>query len=614
MDLMTDLPLLLLSGVFNVLLVILGIGLLIFIHELGHFLVAKWNKVRVEAFSLGFGPVVWGFRRGDTHYRLSLIPLGGYVKMAGEMPGDEAADDPGALNRKSVGARAAIYSAGVIMNALLAIVLFVFAFRVGVPLPAPVVGAMRPGGEAWRVGLEPGDRILAIDGAKVLDFEDVHYEIAFADGPVDLTIERNGETIEFEDVDPMRDSNLGVRRLDVQIAVDRRIEVEEDSAAAKAGFRDGDEILSVDGVDWVDQAAVARRLAKAEGPVRFEVRRSGEIASFPVTPEWKQAPESARYIGIQPALDQVGAVRLGSAPAAAGFRGGDRFVAVNGVPTPTYDVAVAAAEAAGGPATFTVERGGEKVEIGPVDRPAEGFREWLSAVWPEPSSTGSTRISLTSGQRFDGPPPAAAAGIVEGSQIVEVNGQSVASFDEIREIVGGGSAVRVKWIPPGETVARGPVEVVPRASHYADFGFTSRPVAETVRLDSVGAAIGAGVRRSILTGQRILTMLGGLLTGRYSSKNLGGPVAIFQISMDSAERDFLYFLYFLGVLSVNLAILNILPIPVLDGGHLLFVLIEAIRRKPLSERTMAAFQWAGFLFLILLMAFVIVQDVGRIID
>jgi regulator of sigma E protease len=117
----------------------------------------------------------------------------------------------------------------------------------------------------------------------------------------------------------------------------------------------------------------------------------------------------------------------------------------------------------------------------------------------------------------------------------------------------------------------------------------------------------------MIMARRIVLTLGGILSGRVSAKSLGGPVAIFQLSYSAAKRNIVHFLYFLGILSINLAILNILPIPVLDGGHLLFALIEAIRRKPLSEQSMAMFQWAGFILLISLMVFVIANDLTRMI-
>ena len=113
--------------------------------------------------------------------------------------------------------------------------------------------------------------------------------------------------------------------------------------------------------------------------------------------------------------------------------------------------------------------------------------------------------------------------------------------------------------------------------------------------------------------RRIMLTIGGIFTGKVSARTLGGPIAIFQISYSTARRNFIHFLYFLGMLSINLAILNILPIPVLDGGHLMFAVIEAIRRKPLSEQSMAMFQWAGLIALLMLMVFVVLNDITRMI-
>ena len=152
-----------------------GLGLVIFIHELGHFLLAKWNGVKVEKFSIGFGPTLFGFRRGETEYVMAALPLGGFVKMLGEGPEDEASKstDPRAYPNKSVSARMAIISAGVIMNVFLAFGCFVFYYanpRVEQP---PVLGVVSAGSPAYEAGLRPGDEIVAIDGRRDLGFADL---------------------------------------------------------------------------------------------------------------------------------------------------------------------------------------------------------------------------------------------------------------------------------------------------------------------------------------------------------------------------------------------------------------------------------------------------------
>ncbi len=146
------------------LLTVFGIGFVIFFHELGHFMAARAMGVRVEAFSIGFGPRLFGFRRGTTDWKICLIPLGGFVKMAGETAGPNRTGAPDEFASKSVAARSLVISAGVIMNVVFALIALPIAFMIGVPFEAPVLGRVDPGKAAWRAGLRAGDRVLSVDG------------------------------------------------------------------------------------------------------------------------------------------------------------------------------------------------------------------------------------------------------------------------------------------------------------------------------------------------------------------------------------------------------------------------------------------------------------------
>jgi RIP metalloprotease RseP len=155
--------------------VALGLGFVIFIHELGHFLLAKWNGVKVEKFSIGFGPTLFGWRRGETEYVLAALPLGGFVKMLGEGPDEQASQstDPRAYPNKSVSARMAIISAGVIMNLLLAAACFVFFYQHERHDSPAVLGEVIAGSPAYEAGLMVGDEIAAIDDRRDLGFTDL---------------------------------------------------------------------------------------------------------------------------------------------------------------------------------------------------------------------------------------------------------------------------------------------------------------------------------------------------------------------------------------------------------------------------------------------------------
>ncbi len=609
-DAVMTLPLALLEPVLPTLVVILGIGFLIFVHELGHFLVAKWCKVRVEAFSLGFGPVLLGFRRGDTHYRLSAIPLGGYVKMAGETLSDEHSNDPAEFQNKTRLQRAAILLAGVTMNAIGAFFLFVVAFNVGVSLPSPDVGSVVPGSPAWEAGIRAGDRIIRIDDTDVIDFDDVIQEIAFAGGAVDITVSRNDEEVVFRNVTPRHDPTIGVPM--VGIGMRRVLAIEENSQAAAGGLKSGDELVTVNGLDARDLSMVKTILALPPSELPIEVRRDGEIISLVVKTKLETSEGARTLIGISPMINRIAAVRADGEAALAGFVHDDLLLLVNGERVTDLDRARDLAVAAEGPVTFILERGGEEVTLPPFT--ASNFRTFFEGLAPGAVSRGDARVRLLPDEQFVDDNPSRMAGMRDGARILTVNGKVVNSFTQIHERIGDtseGRPVRVTWSLTGEQNPE--IEIIRRAPLGWNSGIALAPVTETVRISGIFASCREGVRRSVLNARRIMQTLAGLVTGKVSAKTLGGPVRIFQISYLTAKRNFMHFLYFLGILSINLAILNILPIPLLDGGHLLFILIEAIKGKPLSEKTMAGFQWAGLLFLLLLLVFVVTNDISSLL-
>lgn len=608
-DAVTIMPLALLGGLLPTIIVILGIGFLIFVHELGHFLVAKWCKVRVEAFSLGFGPVLFGFRRGDTHYRLSAIPLGGYVKMAGETLTDEQSDDPAEFQNKSRLQRAAILIAGVVMNGITAFLLFVVAFNVGVPLASPDVGSVVPGSPAWEAGIRSGDRIIRIDGANIVDFDDVMQEVAFSKGAIDITVLRDGEEITFPDITPLVDHNQKVPMRMIGVGMRRVLAIEPGSLAAKAGLRDGDELVTVLGLSATDLNAVRTVLSTPPPELPIEVLRDGKIVSLVVPTKLEPAGDTRPLIGITQMFNRVAAVREDSPAAQLGFKAGDLLLAVDGTRITDFTQARDLAAASEGPVEFMVERKGKEITLPPCQ--AQDFTAFFAGIAPGAVTTDDARIRLMPDAQFKDGNPAASAGVKDGARILTVNGKPVDSFSEIHEQIGeteDGQPVVITWTLSGEENPE--AEIVRRGMVGWNSGIALAPVTEDVRISGIIASCREGVRRSILNARRILQTLGGLVTGRISPKALGGPIKIFEISYVTADRNFIHFLYFLGILSINLAILNVLPIPLLDGGHLLFILIETIKGKPLSERTMAGFQWAGLLFLLMLLVFVMTNDIS----
>jgi regulator of sigma E protease len=609
-DAVMMLPLALLGPVLPTLVVIGGIGFLIFVHELGHFLVAKWCKVRVEAFSLGFGPVLFGFHRGDTHYRLSAIPLGGYVKMAGETLTDEHSNDPAEFQNKTKLQRIAILLAGVTMNAIGAFFLFVVAFNFGVPLPSPVVGSVVPGSPAWEAGMLPGDKVIRIDDQEIIDFDDVIQEIAFAGGAVDVTVLRDGEEVVFRGIAPRVDPTLGVPM--VGIGMKRVLAIADDSQAALGGLMSGDEILSVNGVEAADLNGIRQNLELPPKDLPVVVRRDGKVVQLTVPTTLESTEDARPLIGISSMMNRIAALRPGQGPATkAGFMAEDLLLAVDGRRVTDLDQARLYATEATSPVTFLVQRKSKEITLDPVT--AADWDAFFDDIAPGGVSTEDPRIRLLPDRQFKDGNPARETGLKDGARILTVNGKKVASFTEIHERISetkGDDPVRVTFTLAGEENPE--LSIVRRSPVGWNSGIALAPVTNKVKITGVVPSCREGVRRSILNARRIMQTLGGLVTGKLSAKTLGGPVRIFQISYHTAKRDFMHFLYFLGILSINLAILNVLPIPLLDGGHILFILFEAVRGKPMPERVMAGFQWAGLLFLLLVLVFVVTNDLSNI--
>lgn len=277
---------------FSLLWFLVGLGIIIFVHEGGHLLMAKAFGVRVLTFSLGFGKRLVGIQRGETDYRISAIPLGGYVKLGGEMP-EEASGDPREFMSKPRWQRILIYLAGPSMNIILAILVFAGLFMVGIEVPhlpdlPPVVGVVQEGSSADRAGIQPGDRIMALDGKPVDSWMDVVTGLAYSpEKPVRLRVAR-GERAFSAVVTPNRDpeSGIGADFAGLYPVVRPKvIEVAPDSPAAAAGLRPDDEIMLVDGHPVVNSSDFVAYIEKRPGqPVTIVVERDGRNMPITVVP------------------------------------------------------------------------------------------------------------------------------------------------------------------------------------------------------------------------------------------------------------------------------------------------------------------------------------------
>ncbi|MBV9506789.1 MAG: RIP metalloprotease RseP [Acidobacteriia bacterium] len=292
----------------NVLWWLVLIGVMILIHELGHFWAARFFDVRVETFSFGFGPRLFGFRRGETDYRFSVLLFGGYVRMAGEQPSDETVTDPRGFLAKPRWQRAIIAFAGPFMNMVLAVGLLTGLFMVKYQKVADsdmeaVIGHVTANSPAAKAGLQDGDRIVKLDSKKNPTWEDVDLkQISSANQPLYLTIERNGKRFDTA-VIPTLSETTGAgyvgwdERGEVQLAA-----IEPGYPAEKAGLKKGDLLISVGGQP-IHSVSKFQELTRNSGgkPIQIEFQRDGQSRTVTVQPVYAKLDGPARWmIGVGP--------------------------------------------------------------------------------------------------------------------------------------------------------------------------------------------------------------------------------------------------------------------------------------------------------------------------
>lgn len=430
----------------NVWWLLVLIGVMILIHELGHYWAARFFDVRVDTFSFGFGPRLFGFKKGETDFRFSAILFGGYVKMAGEQPGDDASSDPRGFLSKPRWQRLIIAFAGPFMNIILAIGLvtglFMYQFPKFPNVHSPVVGYIAPNSAAAKAGVQEGDRIVQIEDKVDPTWEDIALrEVSNAGRTMHVAVDRNGSRVLME-LTPVLDERIGVgvagwsEEAEIEIA-----RVFPDMEAAKAGMQRGDILVSVNG----------------------------------------------KRILSTPKLHDV------------------------------------IKDANGSPVEVVYKRNGQKheVRVTPVKTNMDGTERWMIGVQLEP------RMEIT----------------------------KLAFPDAFRE----------------------------------------------------------SIRQNVKSAGLIYKMLQGIVERRISSKSLEGPIRIAQLSGDAAREGTAAFVGLMAMVSLNLAIFNLLPIPILDGGVILLLLIEMVMRRDLSLSVKEAVIKVGFVFLMAVVMFVLYNDITKIL-
>ena len=677
--------------------VVLGLGFVIFVHELGHFLVAKACGVKCEKFYVGFDVPIKIFGRqilpatlfrkqiGETEYGIGMIPFGGYVKMLGQddNPGNidreiqrsreggsgdsaqaESAGyvdrnelDPRSYRAKSVPQRMAIISAGVIFNLIFAVLFAALAFKFGVNYDPASIGSVVGGGPAWeanmagaqltRVGSEP------VSAERYFTFNDMAQEIIFSadEGPVEFELTRDGGTTsELIEVNPV----AGIRRQAPDLpmlGVNPQLipgvgsdDMIPGNPAMKASppLKKGDKILAVNGTK-IDRISMLRQqmFLRASQSVELLVeRKTGEKeneTTEQVTIAIDRNP--AREIGFSVQWGTVGAIQIGS-PAEGVFEEGDEILSVVGLESVgplSFDLEMSRhLESSGGDVEFRIKRAGAEktVTVTPV---ASKSMSSVGSLGMFAIDTIGIAVKVSDRIGYvDSSGKLAAAGIATGDQLVSVtyllseadqkedwfeklHKKKVkledTSFAEIFRVVQqlpAGSEFEFNF-KDGESTKTVLVKSTASDHHFLDMrGFTLAQLERHYQSPSWKDAFSNGYRQVKNDGSRVWRFLKKLVTGKLSVKNLGGPGTIAVAATSEASQGTSRLLLFLTLLSANLAIVNFLPIPVLDGGHMVFLAYEGLFRRPVTEKVEILLTYGGLFFILGLMAFVITMDVSRI--
>jgi regulator of sigma E protease len=608
-----------LSSGWAIAMVILGLGLIIFIHELGHFLMAKKNKVRVEIFSLGFALgiprlVLWKRKWGDTEYRICAMPFGGYVKMAGETLVDlERKGDPGELMAKTPWQRFQIFVAGAVMNLLIALPIATAAYLVGKYETSNQVGV--PGVAETAGGMEPGDEIVEVDGRKITNLDKFRIEmIRRANGTVvPVKVLRGGKPVTLQ---------ITARKSMYHQTFPTTLflmHVLPGSQLAAAGVRDSDEITALDGEPIYSGAVLDSKLRAMPGKkVKLSFRRRAPDLNDTETYDreftlgektWYVLPQDDNL--VEPI---VGRVETGVA-AYEFLEPDDVITSIDGKKIRSWqDLKDIVEVSVRTPLRIAVLRKGETKEFTITPSYREGGKGALG-IGPKLTNVFAHVIP----DSYYGK-----AGLKDGDRLFSIDGipgalTIVGSKDGprlvgLRDTKPHKISIQVMREKAAKTVSI-ELETVPQVEADLEALGLTLTYSKPFRKRAFGDAIAAGLAEPYDLVVMTFDVLKKLVTGGESPKGLSGPLGIMGATYEHAKLSFGNFLWLLCLITVNLGVFNLLPIPVLDGGHNVLLLIEVVRKwlgkPPPSEKFVASFQYAGLFFILALFLLVTYNDISR---
>lgn len=681
----------------RVIAVLLGFGGIVMIHEFGHFIVAKLGGIKVEAFSIGMGPIVLGIRKlkkgwrvrvlpkigeeqqvqdgdNETEYQIAMLPIGGFVKMLGQSDtgAADASEDPRSYSNRPISVRIATVAAGVVFNAIGAVIIFMILFTSGIDLKPAVVGHVQYNSPADDAGLSEGDEIVEVNGERFVDFESVVLAPALAKPgeSISFTVRhKDGTDEEFKVIAEKRAGDNSKLRY-TGIAPETTLEIskwvkdpkEIESLYENTGLRPGDVVKALN-----DQAVkspadfrqlesqafqkeatlrVLRRWPQDSeqetmvdvsfpvwvGPIVENFRDAQDLANFSsLVPRLKvaddgkpQEPElNTKQTIVKKAFSWIKKTVFRQKNGTDGadlmpLKTGDIIVKIADMDLPTYKQL----------REITTEYKDKDLPVTVLRKNEAGVEEKLDLVVHPKAGIGNGRVMVGFVPELDMENPVVAQvlpvpgltplpSIPQGATITAVDGQPVSSFYEIAGLLQQykGEKISIDYQHDGQ--AGGTALMVPKHEpiHAEAAIATVIPFEDLTREFKASNPLKAaqmGIKKTWQFILRSYVTLIRLFQGSLSTKALSGPVGIISMTYQVAGTTAAHYFYFLGLISSCLAVMNLLPLPVLDGGHIVILLIEKISGKPVNERLLAVAMYAGMAFLLGLMLWITYFDVIRV--
>jgi regulator of sigma E protease len=544
----------------SILYFLLLVGVLVVFHELGHFVVAKLLDVKVLRFSLGYGRPLVRARLGETEYQIAAFPIGGYVRILGiEDQATDKADAGRSFASRPLWQRIAIVLAGPAANFVLPVIIYFVFFAGHTVLPAAVIGDVLDGGVAARAGLEPGDRVLEIDGRAVRYFEEIEHAVQHSAGKeVHLRVSRNGKVFERY-VTPIEEV---VRHRDGDVSMQGRVGIthspfvpvvgviDAQSPASTSGLHTGDLLISIDGQPVRNWTEVQHHLGKIAHRTSLVYFRGTEVPGVPqlqllsagfadLVPETRVDPKLDRttYTGLEHAEMFVAHVDPGSPADAAGLKPGDLIVALDEKPIVHW---------------IDLD---QRLQAEP--------NKTFKLTWKRAGPGGKTET--------------------HDAEVMQVQRKLLDEYDHtVTNLVFGAH----------NDVDRGTGLMIPIEGRF-------------------GYAFSRAVERTAGTTRTIVSKFFQILGGDAPSDAISGPLMMYRVASVSGNQGWDSFLLMIALISINLGLINLLPIPMTDGGVLLVFAIEGIRRKPLSAKARERLQAAGIVLIVLIVILALRNDIRR---